>query len=105
MVFGIFVTFVKPLSLLSFSDLLCLPVSLPRFVILVIFAVIVIFGIFDPSVKPLSLLFFNDLLCLQDCILDEILLSFQKEQPMEISVIPSSYWVTLENPLSTMRNI
>ena len=45
MVFGIFVTFVKPLSLLSFSDLLCSPVSLPRFVILVIFAVIVIFGI------------------------------------------------------------
>ena len=45
MVFGIFVTFVKPFSLLSFSDLLCSPVSLPRFVILVIFAVIVIFGI------------------------------------------------------------
>ena len=62
MVFGIFVTFVKPLSLLSFSDLLCLPILLPRFVILVIFAVIVTFGIFATSVKPLSLLSFNDLL-------------------------------------------
>ena len=62
MVFGIFVTFVKPLSLLSFSDLLCFPVSLPRFVVLVIFSVILIFGIFVPSVKPLSLLSFNDLL-------------------------------------------
>ena len=66
MVFGIFVTFVKLLSLLSFSDLLCLPVSLPRFVILVIFAGIVIFGIFVPSVKPLSLLSFNDLLYLPE---------------------------------------
>ena len=64
MVFGIFVTFVKPLSLLSFSDLLCLPISLLRFVILVIFAVIVIFGIFVTSVNPLSLLSFNDLLYL-----------------------------------------
>ena len=66
MVFGIFVTFVKPLSLLSFSDLLCLPVSLPKFVISVIFAVIVIFGIFVTSVKPLSLLSFNDLLYLPE---------------------------------------
>ena len=62
MVFDIFVTFVKPLSLFSFSDLLCLPISLPRFVILVIFAVIVIFGIFFTSMKPHSLLSFKDLL-------------------------------------------
>ena len=61
-----FLTFVKPLSLLSFSYLLCFPISLPRFVILVIFAVIVIFGIFVTSVKPLSLLFFNDLLYLPE---------------------------------------
>ena len=62
MVFGILVTFVKPLYLLSFSALLCFPISLPRFVILVIFAVIVIFGIFVTSVNPLSLLSFNDFL-------------------------------------------
>ena len=36
----------KSLSLLSFSDLLDLPVSLPRFVIFVTLAIIVIFGIF-----------------------------------------------------------
>ena len=66
MVFGIFVTFGKPFSLLSFSDFLCLPISLPRFVILVIFAAIVIFGIFVTSVKPLSLLSFNDLLYLPE---------------------------------------
>ena len=35
-VFGIFATFVKPLSLFSFVDLLYLPVSLPWFVILFI---------------------------------------------------------------------
>ena len=45
-IFGIFVTFVKPLSLLSFSDLLYLPMSLPCFVIFVIFAIIVIFVMF-----------------------------------------------------------
>ena len=43
--FGIVATFVKPLSLLCSSDLLYLPVSLPRFVI---------FGIFVTYVKPLS---------------------------------------------------
>lgn len=57
---------VKPFTLLSFSDLLCLPVSLPRFVILAIFAVIFIFGIFVPSVKSLSLLSFKDLLYLPE---------------------------------------
>ena len=65
-IFGIFVTSVKPLSLLSFSDLLCLPVSLPRSAVLVIFAVIVIFGVIVTSVKPLSLLSFKDLLYLPD---------------------------------------
>ena len=44
-IFGIFVTFMKPLSLLSFSDLLYLPVSLLCFVTFVIFAIIVIFVI------------------------------------------------------------
>ena len=44
-IFGIFVTFVKPISLLSFNDLLYLPVSLLPFVIFVILAIIVIFGI------------------------------------------------------------
>ena len=55
-----FVTFVNGLSPLSFSDLLYLPVSLPRFVIFVIFAV-TIFVICVAFVKPPSLLSFSDL--------------------------------------------
>ena len=29
----------------------------------------------------------------------------EKEQPIEISVILTGFWVTIENPLSTLRNI
>ena len=29
----------------------------------------------------------------------------EKEEPMEVSVMRPSYWVTIEKPLSTMKNI
>ena len=53
-IFGILVTFVNPLSLLSFSDLLYLPILLPWRAIFVIFGIIVNFGIFVTFVKPLA---------------------------------------------------
>ena len=46
-IFGIFITFVKPLTPLSFRDLLYLPVSLHWFVIFIIFSIITITVIFS----------------------------------------------------------
>ena len=38
-------------------------------------------------------------------IAKESVIGVEKEEQMEVSVIVTSHWVTIENPLSTMRNI